>query len=141
MGNIWSFFLQTLTASEAAVLLLVVKAMFRDKLTPRWQFSAWGVLALVLLVPAGLGRQYALVNWPLLVEFVRTLCTGERTLTQVSAPIPIPPLAVPKTGAAWWCCCADMASPISGCGGRFAGECPPLRPGRRRWPRWRNAII
>ena len=101
MGTIWAFLLQTLTASEAAVLLLLVKTIFRDKLTPRWQFSAWGVLALVLLVPAGVGRRYALVNWPLLVEFVRTLCTGERTLTQVSAPIPIPPLAVPKTGAAW----------------------------------------
>ena len=53
MTDLWGFLLQTLTASGAAVLLLVVKAMFRDKLPPRWQFAAWGVLGLVLL-PAGM---------------------------------------------------------------------------------------
>ncbi len=63
MTDLWGFLLQTLTASGAAVLLLVVKAMFRDKLPPRWQFAAWGVLGLVLL-PAGLGGRYALLNWP-----------------------------------------------------------------------------
>ena len=36
----------------AAALLLAVKAVFRDKLSPRWQAAAWGVLGLVLLVPA-----------------------------------------------------------------------------------------
>ena len=35
MTNLWSFLLQTLTASGVAVLLLVVKGMFRDKLSPR----------------------------------------------------------------------------------------------------------
>ena len=50
MTDIWAFLLQTLTASGAAVLLLVVKAMFRDKLPPRWQFAAWGALGLVASV-------------------------------------------------------------------------------------------
>ena len=44
MSDIWSFLLQTLTASGAAAVLLAVKAMLRDKLSPRWQFAAWGVL-------------------------------------------------------------------------------------------------
>ncbi len=34
MRDIWAFLLQTLTASGVAVLLLIVKAMFRDKLSP-----------------------------------------------------------------------------------------------------------
>ena len=55
MTDIWGFLLQTLTASGAAVLLLIVKAVFRDKLPPRWQFGVWGVLALTLLIPAGWG--------------------------------------------------------------------------------------
>ena len=42
--------LQTLTVSGAAALLLAVTAVFRDKLSPRWQAAAWGVLGLVLLV-------------------------------------------------------------------------------------------
>ena len=60
MTDFWSFLLQTLTASGVAVLLLCVKALFRDKLSPRWQFASWGILALVLLLPAGLG---AAIPW------------------------------------------------------------------------------
>ena len=62
MTDVWSFLLQTLTASGVAVLLLIVKAMFRDKLSPRWQFAIWGVLALVLLLPAGFWGRYVLVT-------------------------------------------------------------------------------
>ena len=99
MGDIWSFLLQTLTASGVAVLLLIVKAMFRDKLSPRWQFAVWGILGIILLLPAGFAGRYVLFNWPMLVETLKTLLTGSYTLTQVTAPIPLPSLAVPGT---WW---------------------------------------
>ena len=101
MTDLWGFLLQTLTASGAAALLLVVKALFRDKLSPRWQFAAWGVLGLVLLVPAGLGGRYALVNWPWLVETAKTALTGDYSLTRVLVPIPLPRLRVPETAADW----------------------------------------
>ena len=54
MTDFWSFLLQTLTASGVAALLLIVKALFRDKLSPRWQFAVWGVLGVILLFPAGM---------------------------------------------------------------------------------------
>lgn len=102
MADIWGFLLQTLTASGAAVLLLVVKAMFRDKLPPRWQFAAWGVLGLVLLLPAGAGGRYVLVNWPWLVETARTVLTGDySSLARVTAPIPLPRFQMPGTAAEW----------------------------------------
>ena len=101
MTDIWGFLLQTLTASGAAVLLLVVKAVFRDKLSPRWQAGIWGVLGLVLLIPAGWGGRYVLVNWPWLVETLKTALTGDYGLTSVTAPIPLPRLAVPETAAEW----------------------------------------
>ena len=101
MTDLWGFLLQTLTASGAAALLLVVKALFRDKLSPRWQFAAWGVLGLVLLVPAGLGGRYALVNWPWLVETAKTALTGDYSLTRMLVPIPLPRLRVPETAADW----------------------------------------
>ena len=69
MRDLWAVLLQTLTASGAAVLLLVVKAIFRDKLSPRWQFGIWGVLGLILLLPAGLLGRYVLVNWPLAADY------------------------------------------------------------------------
>lgn len=61
MTDLWSFLLQTLTATGAAAFLLIVKELFRDKLSPRWQFGIWGLLALVLLLPAGRGGRYVLL--------------------------------------------------------------------------------
>ncbi len=101
MRDIWGLLLQTLTASGAAVLLLVVKAMFRDKLSPRWQFASWGVLAVILLIPAGIGGRYALFNWPLLVEAVKTIFAGEYSITRVIAPIPLPKATLPENIAEW----------------------------------------
>ena len=102
MIDIWSFLLQTLTASGAAVLLLAVKALFRDKLSPRWQFAVWGVLAVVLLLPAGRGGRYVLLNWPMVVEALKSAVTGDfGTLTHVTAPVPLPPPAAPERLADW----------------------------------------
>lgn len=97
MRDIWAFLLQTLTASGAAVLVLVVKAMLRDKLPPRWQFAVWGVLGAVLVLPAGLFGHYALFNWPFIVEAAKTLLSGEYTLTRVTTPFPLPPSALPRS--------------------------------------------
>lgn len=98
MTDLWSFLLQTLTASGAAAFLLVVKYLFRDKLSPRWQFGIWGLLALVLLWPAGQGGRYVLLNWPLWLETLKTALTGDYSLIRVVAPIPLPaPLGGPQT--------------------------------------------
>lgn len=102
MYDLWSFLLQTLTASGAAMLVLVVKALFRDKLSPRWQFAVWSVLGLTLLVPAGIGGRYALINWPYWVETAKSALTGEYgTLTRVDAPVPLPSLSVSGTTVEW----------------------------------------
>ncbi len=101
MRDLWGFLIQTLTASGAAALLLLLKAIFRDKLSPRWQFGIWGLLGLVLLVPAGLTGHYALLNWPLWVEAAKTLLTDAYTLSRVIAPIPLLPAALPGTVWDW----------------------------------------
>lgn len=110
MRDIWAFLMQTLTASGAAVLLLILKAIFRDKLSPRWQFGIWGLLGLVLLFPAGLSGRYTLLNWPLWLETAKTLLTGQHTLTRVIAPIPLPS-ALPRTVGDWlfWIYLAGVA--------------------------------
>lgn len=102
MNDIWSFLLQTLTASGVAALLLLLKAMLRDKLSPRWQFAAWGVLAVILLLPAGWNGRHSLFNWPFYVELLRSVLTREfGALAHVAAPIPLPPPAVPQTAEDW----------------------------------------
>ncbi len=89
MTDLWSFLLQTLTASGVAAMLLAVKWLLRDKLSPRWQYAVWGLLALALVLPA---RRAVLFPWPLLVEAAKTLLTGAYSLTRVTAPVPLPAL-------------------------------------------------
>lgn len=56
MGNIWEFLYQTLSVSLCALVLLAVKWLLRDKLSPRWQYAVWAILALRALVPASNSR-------------------------------------------------------------------------------------
>ncbi len=57
MENIWGLFLQTVTVSAAAALLLLLKKLMAGKLTPRWQYGVWAVLALRMLIPVSTSRQ------------------------------------------------------------------------------------
>ena len=54
MVNLWSVLAQTLALSVAAAVLLAAKRLFLDKLSPRWQYGVWAILALRALLPAGL---------------------------------------------------------------------------------------
>lgn len=87
MFDIWSFLLQTLTVSGVAVLLLGVKALFKDKLPPKWQFAVWSVLGLLLLLPAGMSGRYCLFHWQFFVEFLK-LSVGDYSFTKVWFPFP-----------------------------------------------------
>ena len=73
MTGFWGFLLQTLYVSLVGGLLLLVKAIFRDKLTPRWQYGVWSILALRILVPVQMTWKYVLLPLPLWVETARIL--------------------------------------------------------------------
>lgn len=60
MESIWSFLLQTLTVSLTAAVLLLLKYLLQDKLSPRWQYGVWGILALRILLPTSAARQVLL---------------------------------------------------------------------------------
>lgn len=51
MVNIWEFLLQTISVSLVAGLILIVKNIFKDKLTPRWQYAIWILLILRIFMP------------------------------------------------------------------------------------------
>ncbi len=104
MTDLWGFLLQTLTASGVAAVLLIVKAMFRSKLPPKWQFACWGILVLVMLCPAGLFGRYTLLNWPFLVDCLRSGLFRDYGQTRVLAPIPLLPAAFPATAGQWLFC-------------------------------------
>ena len=100
MFDLWAFLLQTLTASGAAALLLLLKALFQDKLPPKWQFAVWSVLALMLLLPAGYHGRYVLVHWQVPIEMLRAWC-GDFGFTQVYFPLPVVK-AIPTTVSGWF---------------------------------------
>ncbi len=70
MSNIWEFLLQTLTVSITAAVLLLCKRIFADKLSPKWQYGVWVLLALRILLPAG-GKRYVLLPLPVLLETLK----------------------------------------------------------------------
>ena len=107
MSSIWSFLLQTLTAAAAAGLLLVVKQLLADKLSPRWQYGIWIILAVRLLVPVGTARG-VLLPLPLWVETWKSI--AERGLgsayadafTPVRVTSPFPTVAgAPQSVTDW----------------------------------------
>ena len=68
MTSIYAFVLQTLTVSLTAAVLLVLKYIFTDHLSPRWQYGVWALLALRILLPAGMERSVLLPGLPLWLE-------------------------------------------------------------------------
>ncbi len=58
MNSIWEFLLQTTEVTLTAVVILILKWMFQDKLSPRWQYGIWTLLVVKLILPAGLFRSY-----------------------------------------------------------------------------------
>lgn len=99
MFDIWSFMLQTLTVSGVAALILVIKALFKDKLSPKWQFAVWSVLGIIMILPAGMFGRYTLFRWQLIVELVKSWF-GVYSFTKVLFPIPIIQ-SIPQTIAEW----------------------------------------
>ena len=55
MSNIWMVLQQTAAASLVALFVLVLQKIFQDKLSPKWQYTIWGVLLCRLVVPVGRG--------------------------------------------------------------------------------------
>jgi len=70
MINIWEFILQTVSVSLVAGLLLVTKTIFKDKLTPRWQYGIWLILALRIIIPVRADR-FVLLPFGLYLEMAK----------------------------------------------------------------------
>ena len=95
MDNLWSFLYQTLAVSVAAAVLLIAKWLFLDKLSPRWQYGVWAILA--LLVPGG---QVVLEEARMAAEGrLSSALTDLYTPAAVTAPVPLFPHGLPAPGS------------------------------------------
>ena len=153
MVNLWSVLAQTLALSVAAAVLLAAKRLFLDKLSPRWQYGVWAILALRALLPAGLlgrtlvpGGRVVLEAARLQVELpLSSALTDPYGVTEVLAPVPLFPrparagehhrralLPLRRRGAPAEPC--GFSCPTRACALPSGGASPPPR---RCWPRWR----
>ena len=80
MTTIYAFLLQTISVSFVALFLLLLKRLFEDKLSPRWQYAIWGILAFRIIVPVNMQRQF-FVPMPIIMETLKT--TVEQSLSSV----------------------------------------------------------
>ena len=107
MDNLWSVLAQTLALSVAAAVLLAAKRLFLDKLSPRWQYGVWAILALRALLPAGLlgrtlvpGGRVVLEAARLQVELpLSSVLTDPYGVTEVLAPVPLFPFGLSVPGS------------------------------------------
>ena len=107
MVNLWSVLAQTLALSVTAAVLLAAKRLFLDKLSPRWQYGVWAILALRALLPAGLlgrtlvpGGRVVLEAARLQVELpLSSVLTDPYGVTEVLAPVPLFPRGLPAPGS------------------------------------------
>lgn len=84
MNNIWSFLTQTLSVSVVALLLLFLKGIMADKLSPRWQYSVWCLLALRIMIPVA-SNQNIFLPVPVWVEMLKTLVESNLSSAYSSA--------------------------------------------------------
>ena len=64
--------LQTAEVTITAAILLIVKWLFADKLSPRWQYAIWILLACKILLPAHLTGRYLSVTLAAGIEAAKT---------------------------------------------------------------------
>jgi len=70
MYHIWGFFLQTISVSIVALVILLLKKLFEDKLSPRWQYAIWSLLAIRILIPTNIST-YILPQAALWIEILK----------------------------------------------------------------------
>lgn len=109
MEHIWAFLMQTLTVSVAAAVLLIAKRLFLDKLSPRWQYGVWAILALRVLLPDGLLGRSLLPEGRMVLETAKlaaeanltSALTQPYTVTEVTAPVPLLRPVLPTSITDW----------------------------------------
>ncbi|MBE6641846.1 MAG: M56 family metallopeptidase [Ruminococcaceae bacterium] len=99
MFDIWGFLLQTYTVSGVGALILLIKALFKDKLSPKWQFAVWSVLGIIMLLPAGMFGRYTLFRWQIPIEIMKS-GYGDYGFTKVLFPFPVI-TSMPRTQLEW----------------------------------------
>ncbi len=75
MTNIWGFVVQTAEITVMAGIIIFLKTIMKDKLSARWQYGIWTIMAAACLWPAGLYNRY-------IFRYVQVFIQSCKTLTE-----------------------------------------------------------
>ncbi len=89
MVNIWGVLNQTIHISIVASILLLLKYLLKDKLSPRWQYHIWIILLLSMLIPVGLFHAYIVPQINVLLEMLKSIVESNLNSTYTNAYVPI----------------------------------------------------
>lgn len=73
MTNIWGFLLQTVHVSIIAIMLMGLKIIFKDKLSPRWQYGIWIILVICIVLPVKNNGTYIFPRVNTYIETFKTI--------------------------------------------------------------------
>lgn len=93
MTNIWDFLFYTLTVSFVAAVLLIVKYLLNDKLSPRWQYGVWSVLFIRMILPTKTSGSVFLQT-ALGVETLKGFCEKHLSSSYTAQYAPVSPKSV-----------------------------------------------
>ncbi len=90
MSNIYEVLLQTIYISAICVLILILKWLLADKLSPKWQYGIWSVLILSILIPYKL-QSYIIPDLVLYFEVFKTKIEKLLTSSYIEIYEPLQP--------------------------------------------------
>ena len=88
MYNIWGFLLQTIAVAIVAGVILFLKKIFEDKLSPKWQYGVWALFAIRILVPVNISS-YVVPQLALWLEMIKANIEERLSSTFASVYEPI----------------------------------------------------
>ncbi|MBR6528799.1 MAG: hypothetical protein IKT62_02050, partial [Firmicutes bacterium] len=71
MSTIYEVLLQTINVSAICVIILALKWLLQDKLSPKWQYGVWSVLIICILIPYSL-KTYIIPGIVVPIEILKT---------------------------------------------------------------------
>ena len=108
MTSIYGVLYQGLLISLTAVVIIILRKIFEDKLSPEWHYYVWSVMALRILIPASVMGYVFFPMIPYIGEFIKTIIEENLVSAYADAwhPIinhlPVPYVtALPKSITDW----------------------------------------
>lgn len=85
MTSIWGFVMQTVEVSLMAMILLIIKKVLKDKLSPRWQYGIWSLLLICMIVPVGIFGTYIFPRLAIYIEAIKSLIENYMNSTYIQS--------------------------------------------------------